>query len=288
MQNARERLEALLAERIAVLDGSWGVLLQNRGLTEEEWRGERFREHPRDVKGDPDLLNLTRPEIVESVHRAYFEAGADIATTNTFTATSIGQADYALEAAVRDMNLEGARLARKVADEHDGFVAGSVGPLNVTLSLSPKVEDPAYRAVRFEDVVASYTEQMVALRDGGVDLLLIETIFDTLNAKAADRRRARGRAGAAALDLVHRDRPQRPQPLRADGRGVLDLDRARPSADRRGQLLGRRARDAAGDRVALARSHNVRLVPSERGPAERARRLRRAARGNQHAPGRVR
>src|SRR3954464_5209562 len=185
MQNARDRLEALLAERIAVLDGSWGVLLQNRGLTEEQWRGERFREHPRDVKGDPDLLNLTQPEIVEGVHRAYFEAGADIATTNTFTATSIGQADYALEDAVRDMNLEGARLARKVADEHGGFVAGSVGPLNVTLSLSPKVEDPAYRAVRFEDVVASYAEQMVALRDGGVALLLIETIFDTLNAKAA-------------------------------------------------------------------------------------------------------
>jgi 5-methyltetrahydrofolate--homocysteine methyltransferase len=185
LQNARERLEALLAERIVVLDGSWGVLLQNRGLTEEEWRGERFREHERDVKGDPDLLNLTRPEIVESVHRAYFEAGADIATTNTFTATSIGQADYALEASVREMNLEGARLARTVADEHGGFVAGSVGPLNVTLSLSPKVEDPAYRAVRFEDVVASYTEQMLALRDGGVDFLLIETIFDTLNAKAA-------------------------------------------------------------------------------------------------------
>jgi 5-methyltetrahydrofolate--homocysteine methyltransferase len=185
LQNARDRLEALLAERIAVLDGSWGVLLQNRGLTEEQWRGERFREHPRDVKGDPDLLNLTQPEIVEGVHRAYFEAGADLATTNTFTATSIGQADYALEKAVRDMNLEGARLARKVADEYDGFVAGSVGPLNVTLSLSPKVEDPAYRAVRFEDVVAAYTEQMLALRDGGVDLLLIETIFDTLNAKAA-------------------------------------------------------------------------------------------------------
>ena len=156
MQNARERLEALLAERIAVLDGSWGVLLQNRGLTEEQWRGERFRDHSRDVKGDPDLLNLTQPEIVESVHRAYFEAGADIATTNTFTATSIGQADYALESAVRDMNVEGARLARKVADEHGGFVAGSVGPLNVTLSLSPKVEDPAYRAVTFGEVVEAY------------------------------------------------------------------------------------------------------------------------------------
>ncbi len=185
MQNAREQLEALLAERIVVLDGSWGVLLQNRGLTEEEWRGERFRDHPRDVKGDPDLLNLTRPEIVTSVHRAYFEAGADIATTNTFTATSIGQADYALESAVRDMNVEGARLARAVADEYGGFVAGSVGPLNVTLSLSPKVEDPAYRAVRFEDVVEAYAEQMLALREGGVDLLLIETIFDSLNAKAA-------------------------------------------------------------------------------------------------------
>jgi 5-methyltetrahydrofolate--homocysteine methyltransferase len=185
LQNAREQLEALLAERIVVLDGSWGVLLQNRGLTEEEWRGERFRDHPRDVKGDPDLLNLTRPEIVTSVHRAYFDAGADIATTNTFTATSIGQADYALESAVRDMNLEGARLARAVADEYGGFVAGSVGPLNVTLSLSPKVEDPAYRAVRFEDVVEAYAEQMLALRDGGVDLLLIETIFDSLNAKAA-------------------------------------------------------------------------------------------------------
>ena len=185
MQNARDRLEALLSERIAVLDGSWGVLLQGRGLTEEEWRGERFRDHARDVKGDPDLLNLTRPEIVTEVHRAYFEAGADIATTNTFTATSIGQADYALQEAVRDMNLEGARLARAVADEFDGFVAGSVGPLNVTLSLSPKVEDPAYRAVTFDEVVEAYAEQMVALRDGGVDLLLIETIFDTLNAKAA-------------------------------------------------------------------------------------------------------
>ena len=185
MQNVREQLEALLAERIVVLDGSWGVLLQNRGLTEDEWRGERFRDHPRDVKGDPDLLNLTRPEIVTSVHQAYFEAGADIATTNTFTATSIGQADYALESAVRDMNLEGARLARAVADEYGGFVAGSVGPLNVTLSLSPKVEDPAYRAVRFEDVVEAYAEQMLALREGGVDLLLVETIFDSLNAKAA-------------------------------------------------------------------------------------------------------
>src|SRR5204862_1038904 len=128
--SVRNRLQALLEERILVLDGAWGVLLQSRGLSEEEWRGERFLDHPRDVKGDPDLLNLTRPEIVESVHRAYFEAGADITTTNTFTATSIGQGDYGLESAVREMNLEGARIARRVADEFGGrFVAGSVGPL---------------------------------------------------------------------------------------------------------------------------------------------------------------
>ena len=185
MTDARTRLEALLRERIVVLDGAWGVLLQGRGLSEEDFRGERFRDHARDVKGDPDLLNLTQPEIVSSIHRAYFEAGADITTTNTFTATSIGQADYALEGAVRDMNLEGARLARAAADEFGGFVAGSVGPLNVTLSLSPKVEDPAFRTVRFDDVYNAYAEQIAALAEGGVDLLLIETIFDTLNAKAA-------------------------------------------------------------------------------------------------------
>jgi len=182
---ARERLEQLLQERIVVLDGAWGVLLQGRGITEEEWRGEHFRDHPRDVRGDPDLLNLTHPEVVSSIHRAYFEAGADITTTNTFTATSIGQADYGLQDAVYEMNLAGAQLARAVADEFGGFVAGSVGPLNVTLSLSPKVDDPAYRAVSFDDVRAAYAEQMRALAEGGVDLLLIETVFDTLNAKAA-------------------------------------------------------------------------------------------------------
>jgi 5-methyltetrahydrofolate--homocysteine methyltransferase len=183
-------LERILRERVAVLDGSWGVLLQGRGLSDEDYRGERFADHPRDIKGDPDLLNITRPDVIESIHRAYFEAGADISTTNTFTATSIGQADYGLEHAVVDMNLEGARLARRVADElstpeRPRFVAGSVGPLNVTLSLSPKVEDPSFRAVTFDEVAEAYAEQIRALRDGGVDILLVETIFDTLNAKAA-------------------------------------------------------------------------------------------------------
>jgi len=149
-----------------------------------DFRGERFKNHRRDLLNDPDLLNLTRPDIVGEVHDSYFAAGADIATTNTFTATSIGQADYGLEDAVYEMNVEGARIAREAAGP-DRFVAGSVGPLNVTLSLSPKVDDPGYRTHTFEQIVETYAEQIRGLAEGGVDLLLIETIFDTLNAKAA-------------------------------------------------------------------------------------------------------
>jgi len=185
MQDARKRLEGILRERIAVLDGSWGVLIQREVKGEEAYRGERFKDHPRDVAGDPDLLNLTRPEVVLDIHRKYFAAGADIATTNTFTATSIGQADYALEEHAYEMNVAGARLARQAADEVGGFVAGSVGPLNVTLSLSPRVDDPAFRTHTFDQVRDAYAEQIRALAEGGVDFLLIETIFDTLNAKAA-------------------------------------------------------------------------------------------------------
>ena len=185
MQDARTRLEAILRERIAVLDGSWGVLIQRQLRGEEAYRGERFKDHPRDVAGDPDLLNLTRPEVVLGIHRDYFAAGADIATTNTFTATTIGQADYALEAHAYEMNVAGAQLARQAADEVGGFVAGSVGPLNVTLSLSPRVDEPAYRTHTFEQIRDAYAEQVRGLAEGGVDFLLIETIFDTLNAKAA-------------------------------------------------------------------------------------------------------
>jgi len=192
MPDTRERLEAILRERVAVLDGSWGVLLQREVRGEQAYRGERFRDHPRDLAGDPDLLNLTRPDVVARVHDEYFAAGADLATTNTFTATTIGQADYALEEAVDEMNLEGARLARRAADEWTArtpdrprFVAGSVGPLNVSLSLSPRVDDAAFRPVTFDEVAEAYARQIRALRDGGVDLLLIETVFDTLNCKAA-------------------------------------------------------------------------------------------------------
>src|SRR5512133_1018374 len=193
MQDARTRLEAILRERIAVLDGSWGVLIQREVKGEDAYRGERFKDHPRDVAGDPDLLNLTRPEVVLGIHRDYFAAGADIATTNTFTATTIGQADYGLEDHAYEMNVAGAKLARQAADEVGGFVAGSVGPLNVTLSLSPRVDDPAFRTHTFDQVYETYTDQIRGLAEGGVDFLLIETIFDTLNAKAAI---------AAALDVA--------------------------------------------------------------------------------------
>jgi 5-methyltetrahydrofolate--homocysteine methyltransferase len=181
-------LAGLLDQRIAVLDGAWGTMIQSRGLSEADYRLDG---HDRDTAGDPDLLNITCPDLVLDVHRQYLAAGADITTTNTFTATSFGQSDYGLESRVYEMNVRGARLARQAADEASGetgaprFVAGSVGPLNVTLSLSPKVEDPAYRAVTFDQVRAAYAEQIAALAEGGVDLLLIETVFDTLNAKAA-------------------------------------------------------------------------------------------------------
>ncbi|MEX2420468.1 MAG: homocysteine S-methyltransferase family protein, partial [Actinomycetota bacterium] len=185
--SARDRLEAGLAERILVLDGAYGTAIQARELVDEDYRGERFAEHLHDVKGDPDLLNLTRPDVVEDIHRTYLEAGADIVTTNTFTATAIAQADYGLEDVVFEINRAGAQIARRAADAFGSnrFVAGSVGPTNQTLSLSPHVNDPAYRTVTFDRMAEAYAEQMRGLVEGGVDLLLVETIFDTLNAKAA-------------------------------------------------------------------------------------------------------
>jgi 5-methyltetrahydrofolate--homocysteine methyltransferase len=193
MTDRIEHLKRLLDERIVLLDGSWGVLIQRDVRGEEAYRGDRFAGHPRDVAGDPDLLNLTRPEVILDIHRRYFAAGADIATTNTFTATRIGQADYGLEDVAAEMSIEGARLARQAADEAGGFVAGSLGPLNVSLSVSPKVDDPGFRPVTFDQVYEAYAEQIEALREGGADLLMFETIFDTLNAKAAI---------AAALDVA--------------------------------------------------------------------------------------
>src|SRR5467141_1557772 len=184
--SVRERLDQLFQQRIAIFDGSMGVMLQHKGLSDEDFRGERFRNHPKPLRNNSDVLCLTQPELVTQVHREYLEAGADIITTNTFTATRVSQADYGLEKFVYEMNLAGARLARKAADAFENrFVAGSLGPTNVTLSLSPKVEDPSYRDVTFDDLREGYAEAASALKEGGVDILLIETVFDTLNGKAA-------------------------------------------------------------------------------------------------------
>ncbi len=184
--SVRERLDQLFQQRIAIFDGSMGVMLQHKGLSDEMFRGERFRDHPKPLRNNSDVLCLTQPELVTQVHRDYLEAGADIVTTNTFTATRVSQADYGLEDYVYEMNLAGARLARKAADQyHDRFVAGSLGPTNVTLSLSPRVDDPSYREVTFDQLRDGYAEAARALKEGGVDFLLIETMFDTLNGKAA-------------------------------------------------------------------------------------------------------
>ncbi|HYF12086.1 MAG TPA: homocysteine S-methyltransferase family protein, partial [Actinomycetota bacterium] len=184
-----------MAERILVLDGAMGTALQGFDLSEGDYRGDRFRDHPTDLKGDHDVLALTRPEVVEAVHRGHLEAGADIVSTDTFTANGIAQADYATVDLVEEMNRAAAEIARRATSEFgpDRFVAGSIGPTNQTLSLSPHVNDPAYRTVTFEQVYEGYAAQIRGLLAGGADVLLIETIFDTLNAKAAI---------AAAMDLA--------------------------------------------------------------------------------------
>jgi 5-methyltetrahydrofolate--homocysteine methyltransferase len=184
--STRDRLDQLFKQRIAIFDGSMGVMLQHRGLSDEDFRGERFRNHKKPLRNNSDVLCLSQPGLVLQVHRDYLEAGADIVTTNTFTATRVSQADYGLEDVAYEMNLEGARLARKAADEFENrFVAGSLGPTNVTLSLSPRVDDPSYREVTFDQLKDGYAEAARALKEGGADFLLIETIFDSLNGKAA-------------------------------------------------------------------------------------------------------
>jgi len=185
-------IQDLLREKVLVLDGAMGTMIQRHTLEEEDFRGERFKDHAHPLKGNNDLLSLTRPDIIKDIHEQYFAAGADIVETNTFSSTSIAQADYHLEDAVYDLNYQSAQIAKEVAlaftekEPHKPrFVAGSIGPTNRTASLSPDVNDPGYRAVNFDDLVKSYGEQIAALIDGGVDILLVETVFDTLNAKAA-------------------------------------------------------------------------------------------------------
>ncbi len=188
----REQIEKILKERILVLDGAMGTMIQAFQFGEEDYRGERFRDYEILLKGNNDLLSLTQPGAIKEIHRKYLEAGADIIETNTFSGTTIAMADYAMEELVYELNYESARLAKEVAAEFSRkephkprFVAGSMGPTNKTASMSPDVNDPGFRAVTFEELRVAYKQQAEALLDGGADLLLVETVFDTLNAKAA-------------------------------------------------------------------------------------------------------
>lgn len=187
-----KEIQNILKNRILVLDGAMGTMIQRHSLEEEDFRKGWFEDHKHPLKGNNDLLSLTRPEIIRDIHAQYFAAGADIAETNTFSGTTIAQADYSLEHAVYDINYHSAKIAREVADEFTEkepnkprFVAGSIGPTNRTASISPDVNNPGFRAITFNELVVAYTQQVEALMDGGVDILLVETVFDTLNAKAA-------------------------------------------------------------------------------------------------------
>ena len=188
----KNKIEDILKKRILILDGAMGTMLQQYNFTEENFRGERFKDHLISLKGNNDLLSITQPEAIKEVHRKYFKAGADIIETNTFSSTTIAMADYEMEDLVYELNYQSAKIAKEVANEFNlkepnkpRFVAGSIGPTNRTASMSPDVNDPGFRAVTFEDLRITYKQQVEALIDGGVDLLLVETVFDTLNAKAA-------------------------------------------------------------------------------------------------------
>lgn len=190
--NVNKTIQDCLKERILIIDGAMGTMIQRHKLEEKDYRGERFKDWASDLKGNNDLLCLTQPTIIEGIHREYLEAGADIIETNTFNSQVISMADYHMEALAFEMNVAAARIARKAATAYTDlnpdkprFVAGAIGPMNKTLSLSPDVNNPGFRAVSFDEVATAYYEQVRGLVEGGVDLLLIETIFDTLNAKAA-------------------------------------------------------------------------------------------------------
>ena len=181
-----------LQNRILVLDGAMGTMIQNHNLTEDKFRGSRFKNHPCSLKGNNDLLSITQPQIIRKIHLAYLESGADIIETNTFSSTSIGMLDYQMEDLAYELNYESAKIAKEAVNYYSGktpvkkrYVAGSIGPTNKTASMSPDVNDPGYRAITFDELVIAYKEQVLGLIEGGSDLLLVETIFDTLNAKAA-------------------------------------------------------------------------------------------------------
>ncbi len=281
-------LSALLQQRILVLDGAMGTMIQRHGLTEKDYRGERFAAHPHDLKGNNDLLLLTKPEVIKGIHAEYLAAGADILETNTFNATAISQADYKLEPIVYELNVAGAKLAREACDEFTAknpakprFVAGVLGPTSRTGSISPDVNDPGYRNVTFDELVETYTEAIRGLVDGGADLLLVETVFDTLNAKAAlfaiEQFLRERRPPLAGDDLGHHHRRLRPHAVGPDRRGLLELAEPHPPAVLRPELRARRQGTAPVRRGTVARLRLLRLGAPERRPAQCLRRLRRNA-----------
>jgi 5-methyltetrahydrofolate--homocysteine methyltransferase len=211
-------IRSALQQRILVIDGAMGTMIQRYKLAEADYRGERFKDWHTDVKGNNDLLCITQPEIIKAIHKEYLAAGADIIETNTFSSTSIAQADYDLQSIAYELNVAAAKCAREAIEEYNlstanhqpsapKFIAGAIGPMNKTLSLSPDVNNPGYRAVTFDEVSNAYYEQVKGLVDGGVDLLLVETIFDTLNAKAA----------IYAIKKYFRDKKQKPLPIMISG-----------------------------------------------------------------------
>ncbi len=241
------KLTDLLERRILVLDGAMGTMIQRHRLSEADFRGERLRAHARELKGDNDLLVLTRPEVIAGIHREYLEAGSDIIETNTFSSTAIAQADYGLGALAYELNVAGARLAREAADEYTArtpdrprFVAGSIGPTNRTLSISPDVNNPAFRATTFDELKDAYKDQVRGLIDGGCDVLLLETIFDTLNAKA----------GIVALEEVYEER-------RTPAGDRLPLMISVTITDRSGRTLSGQTVDAFWVSIAHARPFSV-------------------------------
>ncbi len=287
---AARRLPALLQQRILIIDGAMGTMIQRYKLGEADYRGERFKDHPKDLKGNNELLQFTRPDVIQQIHEQYLAAGADIIETNTFGATSVAQDDYGLAALAREMNVAAARLARAACDKYSTpdkprFVAGALGPTPRTASISPDVNDPAARNVSFDELREAYHEQASGLLEGGCDLFLVETIFDTLNAKAAlfalDELMEDHRRASAGDHLRHGDRRLRAHPVRADGGRVLALGAPCQAAGRGPELRARRGADAPVHRGAGqgGRRHLHQLLPERRPaqPDERDR-LRRDAR----------
>ena len=302
MSDRSVRLQALkhaLKERILILDGGMGTMIQSYKLEEQDYRGKRFADWPSDVKGNNDLLVLTRPDVIGGIEKAYLDAGADILETNTFNATRISMADYGMEELAYELNVEGARLARKVADaktlenpDKPRFVAGVLGPTSRTCSLSPDVNNPGYRNVTFDELVENYTEATKGLIEGGADLILIETIFDTLNAKAAIF------AVQGVYEELGVELPIMISGTITDASGrtlsgqtteaFWNSVAPRQADFRRPELRPRRQRIASVPGRAVEQGRYPRLGAPERRPAERIRRVRRAAVGNCQGHRRIR